>query len=344
MMKPFLDQCRANRLIDLSEEYDSHITWLLTQECNLYFKLDWQMSEYLKRDINILLVNITQCDFSFLLKKKFLYINIIKENFYVIVFRKRKNKIRGLINEINMTNIILSHIPSIKIETKWSSLYGPQKNKILYNVKTGNETNKPLDCLMIKEESFYVLKCLEVMNKKLQLFSYILNENKDEYIDDGFDILYHINYDSKYIYKLFYNNLNLYVLFYHPSMNTFIPMVNIKNDEERIFSENSQKFIKIPFVKGSEYTMEVISTINNGGLIVNYCYKKDSNCEIHFISEGENIEGSICYGKFPMNVFMRAPFLSGIVPLINKYRNEDTSFFNENCMNHYRKIFTENED
>uniref|UniRef100_A0A0N4ZQE1 PHD finger protein 10 n=1 Tax=Parastrongyloides trichosuri TaxID=131310 RepID=A0A0N4ZQE1_PARTI len=130
-------KCRANRLIDVSEDFDSHITWLLTNDCSLYVKLDWQMKIFKKKTLGLQLGLNEKCKDNDGNDGRKVFKNIIKNMLYISIFEEVNGELHGSLNEVNLTQLIISKNDFAKVV---SNLKPPNEHQ-----KTKNEqcrTNK----------------------------------------------------------------------------------------------------------------------------------------------------------------------------------------------------------
>lgn len=80
----FSDKCRSNRLIDISESFDSNIVWVLTQDCFLFLKLDWQMKYFIKKGLDFTKIWNNNC--TLYTKESKMFINVVNNHIYITRF------------------------------------------------------------------------------------------------------------------------------------------------------------------------------------------------------------------------------------------------------------------
>uniref|UniRef100_A0A0K0ENH4 PHD finger protein 10 n=1 Tax=Strongyloides stercoralis TaxID=6248 RepID=A0A0K0ENH4_STRER len=331
-------KCRVNRLISISESFDSQITWLLTQDCLLYIKLDWQMKFFIKKGLDFTKMTNNNC--ILYTKESKIFINVNGVYIYIIRFYYTPSKIiEAVINRINYIKMLQkTDMEYVKIKAFTTDTFEDHDYIKILPISV-NTVRLPLDCVVLYNETIQ-LKCLEKKHDTLFLLSYILN-SKNIFKFDNKTELKDIKYDQKYNYKLFVNYNKLFVILSDHEIKSFILIKEI-SDNNMVFKNNTiQNFMKIPSGKEKYYFYGIISTINNIGVILDYCHKNIKNekdifmCKAYFIKEGYFSKNSACVFKFLFD--KQFVSISGLIPL-NNFKKLPTTLYRKNeCIN---EIFT----
>uniref|UniRef100_A0A0N5B8W6 6-cysteine protein n=1 Tax=Strongyloides papillosus TaxID=174720 RepID=A0A0N5B8W6_STREA len=330
-------KCRVNRLIGVNEKYDSHVTFLLTQDCYLFLKLDWQMKYFLKRGLDSTKVKHSNC-----LRQSdnhIIFMNVDKENLYILRFYlKSDGTIEGVVNKINY----------IKALQKSST----EGIKIRYSVRDENESNDYIKSWSVSVDNpGHLHFCIIVDNEEIKLKCLCHRSKKNFYVltfglkaDKKFELeekneFYGLNFEYNIHHGLFFNNDDLYAFKMDPKKDDFIPVFITDETKMNESEYDVQKFIMLPPLRGGVMKYYSIS-INNVGLIINYCISKgvegSYKCKAHFVEEGYNSRKSACLYNF--EVGGQLFFTSGVIPLKNHERTPTTVFRKDECIKEFEKL------
>uniref|UniRef100_A0A0N5B8W8 6-cysteine protein n=1 Tax=Strongyloides papillosus TaxID=174720 RepID=A0A0N5B8W8_STREA len=331
-------KCRVNRLIGVNEKYDSHVTFLLTQDCYLFLKLDWQMKYFLKRGLDSTKVKNNNCLQH--TEKHILFTNIDKENLYIIRFYKASNvTVEGVVNRINYIKALRKG-SSEGIKIKYSATDEQERNDYIETWPISINISPQIYhfCIVVDNEEVK-LKCLnQWSNNSFYVSTYGLKSDKIFKLEEQ-SKMYGMEYDADSSYGLFFNNDDLYAYKSDEKNGDFIPVFITDKTKMNESEYDVQKFIMHPPLKG-HIAKYIITTINNAGLILNLCIpkadKKSDKCKAHFIEEGYNSRKSAClYNyEFSKNTY----FISGVIPLKNHERTPTTVFRKDECIKEFEKL------